>query len=205
VRHLGVGLLLLVSLLSQGCLCMLVCPESFGDMRLQADDLDLPSDFVLVTEELSGMRSSFMAAPPPEVNRQYAAPWDDGKLCDRIADLTGSASLWRTQEEGFRRQSGACGFETRIGAGWKAWPVNNWTYKLFVTAIPPETRFQPGEARSEAECVEIRERYEEQKAGRAGVGRAQTSWAAAWCWVPPGHALVSVTIRAGQNWFRPAE
>ena len=143
MRRLTVGLLVLAALLLQGCLCILVCPETFGDMRLQADDLDLPDDFTLVTEESGGSRSTFAAAHAPEVSREYAAPWEDGKLCDRIRSLAGSSSLWPAKEESFRREYGGCGFDTRIAAGWRAWPVNNWSYKLFVAVTPPDWRSRP--------------------------------------------------------------
>jgi hypothetical protein len=197
MRRLTVGLLVLAALLLQGCLCILVCPETFGDMRLQADDLDLPDDFTLVAEESGGSRSTFAAAHAPEVSREYAAPWEDGKLCDRIRSLAGSSSLWPAKEESFRREYGGCGFDTRIAAGWRAWPVNNWSYKLFVAVTPPDWRSRP----SEEECIKVRAKHEEQqKSGRAGPYQRYPGW----CWVPTGHALVDITVRAGQGWFTPA-
>jgi hypothetical protein len=155
-------------------------------MRLQADALDLPADFVLVSEELTGMRSTFMAAHAPEVQREYAAPWDGGKLCDRVRSLAESSS-------------GGCRSDTQIWAGWRAWPVNVWSYKVFVSVMPPDsTRL------SEDDCIEIRERQEQQV--RSGARPYENiGWARAWCWVPPGHALVMVTIRGGQGWFGSPE
>jgi len=188
MRPLTVSLLLLASLLSQGCLCLLVCPETFDDMRLQADALDLPADFVLASEDWGGSRSTFAAPPPPEVRREYAAPWDDGKLCDRIRKLVESSSAGPTS----RREYGGCGFDTQIWAGWRSWPVNVWSYNLFVSVGAPDSRT------SEDECIKVREKYaEREKSGYPYPYERNPGW----CWVPPGDALVYITIRAGQGWF----
>src|SRR5688572_8416925 len=154
------GLLLIAALLSQGCMCLLVCPETYDDMRLRADALDLPEDFVLVSEDLSGMRSRFMAASPPEVQRGYAAPWDDGKLCDRIRSLTESLSAGPSS----RPEYAPCGFDTQIGAGWRAWRVNVWSYKMFVRLMPPDSP-RP----SKEKCIEVRQRHEQQVQSGAGL------------------------------------
>jgi hypothetical protein len=198
MRSLTFALLLFASLLSQSCRYLLFPPETFRDMQLQADALGLPEDFVLVSAESGGLRSTFAASSPPEVEREYSAPWEAGKLCARVRSLTGWASVWPTWEDSSHREQGGCGYDTRIAAGWRAWPVNVWSYKVFASVAPPASRLP-----SEDECIEIRAREVDQvKSGHAGV--YQRDWSTAWCWVPADHALVSITIRAGQGWFMPA-
>jgi hypothetical protein len=182
-------LVAIASLLVQGCSYLLFPPDTFKDMWLRADALDLPEDFVLVYREQDGLRSTFAAASNPEVTLAYAARWDDGNLCDRLRSLAGWESIWPTWDESIPENQ-RCDYTTRIAVGWRAWPVNVWS----VTAFYPDGSWRP----REDECLKIRADHETSELGTYLRPRDGA------CWVPPGASLVRITIRGGRDWFIPA-
>lgn len=175
------AILLCLALALQGCLGP---PDTFGDMRKQLEGASVPEDFILVGKREIGMRSGFMAAPPPTTSNVYSAPWDDGALCERVRELL--ASYGEVDEIA----SGTCGYGTMISSGWTAWAVNVWSYQLEGYAADPDVVMK---RRAGDDCGQIRKRHEEQTPGNYYSRDVP-------CWVTPGEALVTITVEGKVGW-----
>jgi hypothetical protein len=153
--------------------------DTFDDMNVQLERASVPRDFEWIAFDQGGLRSGFAAANPPFTERAYSAPWDGGRLCDRLERLA------RERNPAVKVPYGrTCTFSAEIPSGWAARAVNVWHYTLVYSGLEPEVvRRSVGDA----DCAAIRDKHD--KAGYGRFGRFEP------CWVPSGKALVYVTVQ----------
>jgi hypothetical protein len=109
------GTVAVVLLAIGGVAAYLAEPEPMEDLRLRADALPIPSDFVLVSESYMGRGFS----TPAELERVYHASWPG--LCDSlrsIHDRVGD-SFEMAQPRGYEGRM--CNFGAWYPAGWRSW------------------------------------------------------------------------------------
>ena len=173
----AVGSIVAIGLLA---LVPIVLPfvDTFEDMRLQLERTSVPPDFEWIGLSENGLRSRFAAAPGPSAQRSYSAPWDNGRLCDRMAELARNKGPITPVPH-----YGTCAFSVQIPAGWSARVVNVWHYRLVFSAIEPEgvRRYT-----DDAQCEKSREQHS--KLGGGMWFRFEP------CWVPAGRALIHITV-----------
>ena len=184
---LGLAAVLAVGALSLVSFRLLVFgpPETFGDMHSQVDSLVVPDDFELIAKDQEGLRSRFGGGPGPQVERHYSVPWGDGRLCDRLSELTGGLALSIEQKAGF------CGYWVSLDAGWRARLVNVHEYRLAVYATRPQ-RVRP-HVFSDEFCNELKE-------NSTRFGENLWTRYEPRCWVAPGESLVSITLYGKVGW-----
>ena len=127
-----VVVVLVVLLAVGGVAFYLAAPESMEDMRLRADALPFPKDFVLVSESYRGPGFS----SPPSLQRVYHASWPG--LCDSLRNIGDRAgdSLGLAKPRGYEGR--ICNFGVWYPAGWRGWCRNYRHYDLRVYAWDPE-------------------------------------------------------------------
>jgi hypothetical protein len=156
-----------------------------GDMERQIARIKVPSDFTQVGWDSGGLRVRFAAANAPLVSRSFAAPWDAGRLCERVAAVANALREVHEEPKHHPQSRRECSFSGRIPASWNARLVNVWSYWVNIYAIAPEsvTRF------SDPECAEIRAQHTAARRFRDGR-----------CWVPHGEAMVVIEMHSKQGW-----
>ena len=160
-------------------------PDTHRDMNEQLDSLEIPEDFTLVSKGFGGSRSNFAASGRPHVDAIFSAPWDDGRLCGRLAELV---SKYSTAD--FAR-SHECSFSTPIRSGWRGKLLNVWEYELVAYAISPES-VRPHH--SDEECRDLRERTRK--------GHIPDSPFAQFgpCWIVRGESQVTLVVKGTHGW-----
>ena len=125
-------LCVLVTIWSIGCEWRMA-PDHFEDMHDVFASLEVPSNFILVSEERSGLRDNFTSAPPPSIVRTFSAPFDPAVLCE---ELPQAFPVIAKDQSPFERES--CRLEGSVDAGPDAKRSGVDRYRIAVYAFTPE-------------------------------------------------------------------
>ncbi len=109
--------------------------DTRGDRERLLARFSPPEDFELLAIESGGSRSGLFN-DGPETIALYSAPWYDGRLCERLKEVTRALSS-TPMENSERYPTAACAYFTWVPSGWAGRLVNEWRYAGVVRAYPP--------------------------------------------------------------------
>ena len=179
VQIILVSIFLSLALIAAGA-AMVFVPDTFEDMWACLDEVRVPATFEQVGEWSQGSRGGLMAPGAPMVVRSYAAPWDEGRLCENVRELIpGLVNHGLAQDDD-------CGAQVEVEAGSRSRLVNIWSYMLIINVTSPERVIRG----SERTCEKRRTSFKESGI-YPGLGG---------CLVPPGYALVNMKISSKRGW-----
>lgn len=109
--------------------------DTRGDREHILSDFAAPQGATLLTIESKGSRTGLFN-DGPESTAFFAAPWEEGKLCERLKEAARRLSSGSVRPSDSYPHA-ACAYFTLVPSGWPARVVNVWNYAGTVRTYPP--------------------------------------------------------------------